>query len=410
VKKILVISFTFPPVEGIGGRRWAKFSKYFLRENVDVVVLTAKLPSRSVSEWEHDIAELKNQGRIHFFDTHYPEILVKTPKSLVEKVLYRWHLMRVKTSIKGNYYDKSALCRKSLLQQVEKFVREGYHNIVVSIGPFFYSSFFEEIKTKYPGVNLILDVRDPWTNNKTSFGYATLEPKRFRIEKEAEKKVAGFYDHIVSVADDMGAYFITEYAVPEHKIATIKNGFDREDIPPSEIQAGNVKNIVFTGNLYEKAETAFRMLSDQLKHLKKENPEIFKQYAFHFYGEIHPSMKNHFDKELNLFFHHKIPLKEVYEKISNASACLLFLTDDLNYSFSTKFYEYLSLEKPILVFSKPGKTGEFVEQHQIGRQMSGDNLLEVLTSLDEKKYYSQSVDISAYDVKQLSKQYLTLIR
>jgi glycosyltransferase involved in cell wall biosynthesis len=409
VKKALVISFTFPPVEGIGGRRWAKFSKYFLWENVDVMVLTAKLPSHSVSEWEHDIIELRDQGRIHFFDTNYPEILVKTPKTLYEKVLYRLSLTWVKARIKGNYYDKSALCKESLLNQVENFVKKGYHNIILSIGPFYYSSFLEEIKLKYPEVNLILDVRDPWTNNKTSFGYTALEPQRFSIEKNAEKRVASFYDYIVSVADDMGAYFITEYAVPQHKVVTIRNGFDREDIPASKAQSSGLKTIVFTGNLYEKAEGAFCMFTEQLKRLKNENPEVFNQYAFHFYGEIHPSMKHYFKEELKLFFHNKIPLQEVYEKISNASACLLFLTDDLNYSFSTKFYEYLSLEKPILVFSKPGKTGEFVEQYEIGRQMNDHNLIEVLASLDGKNYYRQAVDTSAYDVRHLAKQYLTLI-
>jgi glycosyltransferase involved in cell wall biosynthesis len=409
VKKLLVISFTFPPVEGIGGRRWAKFSKYLLRENIDVQVLAAKLPASGISEWNDDISTLEKEGRIHFFETGYPEALVRLPKTFSQKINYRLALFLVKIKIKGNYYDKSALCRNPFLERVTYFVEKGYRNIILTIGPFYYSSFLSDLKSRFPDLNIILDVRDPWTNNKTSFGYATLEKNRFSVEKEAERKVAQSYDYIVSVADDMGTYFMTEYQVPVHKILTIKNGFDMEDIPPSKADGNPKKSIVFTGNLYEKAFSSFLMLFNQLQLLKKDEPELFNAYEFHFYGEIHPSMKYYFMDELSLFFHNKIPLKEVYQKISNASACLLFLTDDLNYSFSTKFYEYLSLKKPILVFSKPGKTGEFVEHYKIGRQMNEHNLSEILRSLDAGNYYSEPVDISAYDVKNLSKQYLSLI-
>ncbi len=409
MKKVIVISFTFPPIEGIGGRRWAKFSKYFLRDGIDVRVVTAKLPLTSDSEWTADIKELKAAGRIHYFSTSYPWALISPPQNVFQKIKYRFALFRVKQKIKGNFYDKSALCEKPLLDTLIPLIEQGYKNIIISVGPFYYASFLTDLKTRYPGLNLILDVRDPWTNNKTSFGYSTLERNRFAVEKLAEAKVAANYDHIVSVADDMGEYFKKEYGVPENKILTIKNGFDLEDIPAATMETNEARTIVFTGNLYEKAHGSFLMFYNQLQELKDKNPELLDRYRFHFYGEIHPSMKYYFRSELNLYFHNKIALKEVYSKISNSSACLLFLTDDLNYSFSTKFYEYLSLKKPILVFSKPGKTGEFVEQHHIGRQMDHLNLEETLLTLESGKYYDMPVDISGYDVRNLAKTYLTLI-
>lgn len=409
MKKLLVISFTFPPIEGIGGRRWAKFSKYLLRENIDVQILTAKLPSTIPSEWTDDINRLQIENRIHFFDTHYPEVLVKPPQSILDKLLYRLALYRVKSKIKGSFYDKSALCKGPFLAAVTSFIEKGFKNIILSVGPFYFASFLPELKKKFPNINIILDVRDPWTNNKTSFGYSTLHKERFEVEKIAEKKVALGYDFIVSVADDIGQYFINEYKISPDKVLTVKNGFDTEDIPPAIHLGNSKKHIVFTGNLYEKANPSFQMFYHQLRDLKSQRPDLFRDFEFHFYGEIHPSMQHYFTEDLNLFFHQKISLKSVYEKISNASACLLFLTDDLNYSFSTKFYEYLSLKKPILVFSKPGKTGLFVEENGIGRQMDGNNLSEVIESLDDNKFYRQSIDISAYDVENLTKQYLTLI-
>lgn len=410
MKKLLVISFTFPPAEGIGGRRWAKFAKYMLRQGVDVQVLAARIPYAGKSEWTGDIQQLSDEGRIHYFDTNYPGVLIRQPVTLFDKVNYRLARASVRRRIKGNFYDKSALCRHSLSNAVESFVKKGYKNIVLSIGPFYYSTFLSGIRQKYPDVNLILDVRDPWTNNKTSFGYAALEPRRLMVEKAAEKLTANLFDRIVSVADDMGNYFVTEYGVPASKTLTIRNGFDMEDIPEYDPVIKERKNIVFTGNLYEKSDPSFRMFYKQFQDLKANNKALFDQYEFHFYGEIHPSMAHYFAEGTGLYFHDRIPLHEVYERIGSSSACMLFLTDDLNYSFSTKFYEYLGMKKPILVFSKPGKTGDFVEQHNIGKQMHNDNLQAVISSLDKDAYYNSAIDIAEYDVRNLAMQYAALLK
>jgi glycosyltransferase involved in cell wall biosynthesis len=249
-------------------------------------------------------------------------------------------------------------------------------------------------------------VRDPWTNNKTAFGYWNLSPKRFNFEKEAEREVVNGYDKILTVADGIGEFFVSEYGIKKDKIITLKNGFDSLDFQHKTNQDNSKQVIIFTGNLYEKAEKSFLMLVNQLKALKVNNNAFFEQYEIHFYGEIHPNFKHYFTPELNLFFKGNIPLSDVFGKIASAKACLLFLTDDLNYSFSTKFYEYLSQKKPIIVFSNPGKTGEFVEEHNLGRQATADNFIEILKAIDNNEFYKKEFDISEFEVSNLTKQLL----
>ena len=42
-KKVLVISYTFHPSNEIGGRRWTKFVRLFLKHhNIDVKIITSK--------------------------------------------------------------------------------------------------------------------------------------------------------------------------------------------------------------------------------------------------------------------------------------------------------------------------------------------------------------------------------
>ena len=58
-KKILIITFTFPPKPGIGGRRWAKFAKYLHQKKVSFDILTFEKKSSEKSKWCDDVEPFK---------------------------------------------------------------------------------------------------------------------------------------------------------------------------------------------------------------------------------------------------------------------------------------------------------------------------------------------------------------
>ena len=76
-KQVLIISFVFPPYPGIGGRRWAKFSKYLTELETEVFVLASENPFSTKSEWTKDI-ENSNVKRLPL---KYPKALITFPKS-----------------------------------------------------------------------------------------------------------------------------------------------------------------------------------------------------------------------------------------------------------------------------------------------------------------------------------------
>ena len=69
-KKILIISYTFPPSSKVGGRRWVKFAKYFVKNNNDVRIITSK--NKNESGWLKDYDYLK--PRITEISFNYPII------------------------------------------------------------------------------------------------------------------------------------------------------------------------------------------------------------------------------------------------------------------------------------------------------------------------------------------------
>ncbi|MES2618292.1 MAG: glycosyltransferase [Bacteroidota bacterium] len=415
-KKVLIIAYTFPPTPGIGGRRWAKFAKYFLRQGIDVKVLMALYSGKTISDWHQDITDLKKQGRIEAFKSAYPDILGTNPVTIFQKISYRAALLYVKLKLKGNYYDRSAHCKEALLAKVETYIKQGYNNIIVTVGPFMYAYFLLELKKQYPTVNFILDVRDPWTNNKTSFGYDHISPSRLAYEQQCEKEVVAGYDYITAVADDINAYFGVTYQKPEKRLITIKNGFDTEDFPVvTEHVFNNKFQLVFTGTLYNKAFKYVEMLADALQELKQKDIELYNNIECHFYGSVPEAFQSLATREPRLVFKGQIGLQEVYNVIGNASAAMLFLTDDLSYSFSTKFYEYLAMKKAVLVFSNGGKTGAFVEDNQIGYSLTPDNVVNQLQHIyrlhkNNQITISENFKTEAYQVDHLALQFSPLLK
>jgi hypothetical protein len=153
----------------------------------------------------------------------------------------------------------------------------------------------------------------------------------------------------------------------------------------------------------------FKEFCDVLQTIKKENALMFNSFQIEFYGQM-PKSFYEFIKDIDCIeCGGEIPLKEVYEKISSSDLAMLFLSDDLNYSFSTKFYEYISQSISIVVFSEEGKTGNYVRENGLGyscfsRKMK-ESILEIYDDwkADSLKHNS-SFDTSNFEIDKITRK------
>ncbi|MCK9480995.1 MAG: hypothetical protein M0R38_04430 [Bacteroidia bacterium] len=403
-KKVLIICFTFPPYPGIGGRRWAKFAKYLAESGVDVSVIAAKKKQGSVSSWASDIESYRE--KIEYIKTNYPLVLTRVPKTFIEKVCYKLALLYVKLFTKGNYYDHSVFWRKNLLKATEGKIKQGYNNIIVSCAPFATAYYVAELKEKYPNINLIVDFRDPWTNNKTSFGFTTISSKRLEVEKVRERVVANKSDYILTVSDAMTDYY--KSFGTEKKCLTVKNGFDYSDFESLEgCKSQNEKlRFVFAGTFYHKSLHVFENFCESLREIREENEDVFNKLEFHFFGDMPMQFKEIAGEIVSIVFHNRVSLESAYMEIAKGNLAMLFLTDDLNHSFSTKFYEYIALQKLIAVFSSRGETACYVEENRLGYACDLGNIKNSLLKIhsDWKKgalVFNQEYNLSQHDVKNI---------
>ena len=409
-KKILIISYTFPPAPGIGGRRWAKFSKELIAEKHDVKVITfsSDIGIDKSSEWTKDIVTYKD--KIKYYPSHYPKWLV-APHSFLHKIMYRLSLLYVKLFSKGNYYDRASFLREKVMNEVQEYINNGYNNIIVTCAPFKLAYWVSEIITDNPTTNFMVDFRDPWANNLTAYGFNEMSPNRIEFEKSAEKTVVSKFNKVFVVANEMKNYFVKTYNLPDDKIEVISNGFDTDDFinisnDESDFRFTNnsKKKVVFTGTFYD---NSFYLLKE-LTEVLNTNKLLKDSFEFHFFGTMsHEAKKLVKQNSENLFFHGNVKLNEVYKVIRLADFCSLFLTDDITYSLSTKFLEYLSQKKQILVFSKGGATGTFVESSHLGFSINTKQMEEKLTNClanFEDKDAQSSFAIEEYNIKNLTKK------
>lgn len=399
--KIHVISFTFPPQSGIGGRRWAKFTKYFSKMGTHVEVFTTPVFTEG-SPW---MADVPSSVRIHRIKSGFPDVVRFGPKSILDKILYRFQVQRFRSRTQGNYYDHSTFWNKNLLPALERSLND-VDILIATAGPFSYLHDLLKLKESHPNLKLVADFRDPWTNNKTAFGYDTLDLKRFQFEKQKERKVVQGFDLIVSVATPMTEYFkLLETKDQTEKFVTLPNGYDPNDFLKKPIpKMVNTKvTICFVGTLYGKTQATLVSLASAMKGFQD-------QIQFRFCGDMNAEAYHILRQCENVELMGKVDGKTAKETISQSDICLLLLTDDLTYSFSTKFCEYIQARKPIWIVSNAGSTPDFVRENGIGfhslptPDSIKQGLENIRTSLDSISY--EGFDDSSFNLESISKQYL----
>ncbi len=410
-KTILIIAYVFPPYPGIGGRRWAKFAKYLVKEGYEVYVICAENPFKEESQWTKDI--LLSGITIHKIPSSYSKWLLINPKNIIEKLLYRFNLLIYKMIIKGNYYDKSALWGKQLLKKSEEIIdKHQVKNIIVTGAPFHSCYIATKLKNTYKSINLITDIRDPWSQDLTISGFSSLEKARQEVEIKHEREVVNHTDVLVTVADEMTNYFKGISTNSDTCFTTLLNGYDVDDIPTiegrKELKDEKLK-FVYTGTLYNKIDSIFFPFIDALAELKNENSTDYYKLSFDFYGFVQDKFINYIkEKGIDIITcHGKVPLPIALKSIAKADLCLLFLADAFEFSFSTKYYEYIAQRKKIVAFSRPGTLTKYIEKNEIGYGVYPDSIKGSLKKILSEYKSDNHLFPSNFDIKQFSCESLT---
>ena len=405
-RPILLICHGFPPVRGIGGRRWAKFAKELARRGYPVhVIRSVGSKGRLDSLWSADAA---SPGIIHHpIPPNYPVVLHKRPiTSFTEKVMYRVWSKLLPLLVKGNFHDSTVFSRSILLAKAGSLIQaHGIRNVIVSGAPFRLMAFATELKKDFPEINLVSDFRDVWTWG-TDYGLGTMGPHRLQYEKDLEALVVHESDKIISPHPTVIEHLRNTYGGEANRYVTIPHAIDPDELvgwsPPAP---DGVFRLIYAGSLYgaEEAQQYFGNLLEAFEALRRDKPDAYAHCRLDLYITGHDTAAYELlvkarDLQDRIHFHAPVPPQEIFKRMSHSDLVLTFIPTPNKDILGTKFSEIFHLRIPVLHIGEPGLVGRTITGRKLGdslrvaelatelpRIISGERTIEVDRNADHSE-------------------------
>ncbi len=410
--KVLIVSYTFPPASGVGGRRWSKLSLQLAQRGHTVHIITAS----SDSDGEH-VTENWNGVTVHRIPGKYPRILTHfDKKNILQKISYRLNTMFLKYTVRGNIFDRSVKWRRLLQKSVIELVRnENIHNIIVSAPPFQQLYYIAELKKRFPKLNIILDFRDPWVElpDFHKINMSSMPKKRMRYQEYMEKYALLHADYVVGISAALTENLRKFGNGEKEKYLTVTNGFDSSDYHFPDNYKSNPDDefrILYNGSLYLNTGDTNQRLVEFIN--KNCETLVKRKVKFEFCGHISQENLAIFEKADNRIFayHGFKPVNEALSLLQKASVAL-FITDlgHQDIQFNTKLMDYIALRKKIFLIGPAGAVSRFITDNRIGVQFTNetmDNMLEWIMNREKLEQLSyRDFDTSPFEFSNLSKQF-----
>jgi glycosyltransferase involved in cell wall biosynthesis len=430
VKKVLFVSYVFPPMGAVGGRRIVGFCKFLPSFGWKPVVLTVK--GGTNTSWDH--TPVKGLEETSVYRTPVFEPMAKREmRRAGQKESYRL----TGQSIEGNA-KKSKI---SFMGRIKRFIRlllsvpdfaifwvplgifKGLAIIkkekidcIVSSSPPVSSHILASVLSRISRRPHLVDFRDLWTLNQN---YELRNyPRYFRkYDRFWEKFVLKHADRIMTASpgftdqmeNHLGGFL-------RGKVSTVTNGFDYSEVDLNEkINCPDREKlkILYTGSLYSNFNPVF-FLESVATWIGKHNIDPNKiQIDFignsdYDYNELARSL----GLSNSVRFHGFMPQSELHSYFRDTDIVLLLLGFRPEYKnvVPAKIFEYLASGKIILALAPDGVTTGIIDKYKAGVYLTTADK-EKLGEIFDNLYRKWSTDLpeskSFRYIKEIDRKELT---
>ncbi len=397
----VIVSYTFPPSTEIGGRRWAKFSKQLLMKGHEVTVICSE------NGGDKDFFEKEFEGiKVHQLPKKYPRWLTGQTKNLFEKILYSLAIRVVNPLLRINLFDKAFAWKSIMTRELEAIHSKKLIEVIAATGaPYSILRHTSSFKASHREISLVSDFRDPWTWGDY-YGIPTMASRKKGYQLESERFVMDNSDLICYPTVHMGS--VLESLYPEHlsKLTLLPHAFDPEKFPQFQSNEIKRKGFIYGGTLYNGIEDYLRALSVVVQ----QNPsEEFKWDVYT--GRAYPLIDELFEKE-KVEVHSYIPEEELFGKISQAEAYLVFLPPQEKDLISTKFFEIIFTKTPIIYIGPEGEVGKFIRENKLGVHILPEAIEQAMPKFlkESIKFLPWSFDVTKFTFSSVTDDFIKKIK
>ena len=424
MKKVLIITYYWPPAGGPGVQRWLKFVKYLRDFEVEPVVYIPENPNYPlidksfINEVPKDIEVIRQP----IFEPYKLAAVLskKNTKTISSGIIKQKEkqnfIQKLMLFIRGNFFIPDA--RKFWIQPSVKFLKSYLEktniDTIITTGPPHSLHLIGLGLKRQLHLRWIADFRDPWTQ----IGYQ----KQLKLTKYSAKKHQSLEKQVLNTADQIITTSFTtkkEFALKTTKpIEVITNGFDSELNTESKLD--EIFSISHIGSLLSGRNP--ELLWKVLAEISKENENFRRDFKLKLYGavsdDVVQSIKNA-GLENELIFGGYISHKEAIA-VQKKSQLLLLIEIDSEETkgiIAGKLFEYLASKRPILAIGpRTWDVAKIIEETHSGKSFLYNQevalkeyILNSYQRYRENKLLPDSKNIEDYHRKNLTKQLAKLI-
>lgn len=395
MKKVLIITYYWPPAGGPGVQRWLKFVKYLPDFGIQPVVYIPENPTYPIID-EELVSEVSEKAIIlkkSIFEPYgFASIFSKNKtkkfssgiipnqkkQSLAEK-FFLW--------IRGNLFipDARVFWVKPSVNYLEKYIEENQIDTIITSGPPHSLHLIGLGLKEKLSVKWFADFRDPWT----TIGYHNklkLSASASKKHKDLESKVLNSADKILVTSNTTKKEF---EALTTKPIEVITNGFDVEKV---EKQTLDEKfSLAHIGSFL--SERNPRILWKCLKELAKENADFKKDFELKLIGAVSQEVLDaisefKLDKYVNNlgYVSHKTAVE--HQRKSQVLLLIEIDSEETKSIIPGKLFEYMVSERPIIAIGPEGSDfAEIIQNTNTGIFVKYDEIEKLKASI--LKYYEE---------------------
>jgi glycosyltransferase involved in cell wall biosynthesis len=380
-RRILVVSYPYPPMPTVGGNRWLAMTKYLRRAGHEVTVLTTsafgalpndreqsvvRSPDLIAAPWLRRVLRrppLPEPGEAPLVDTPPPRLVtgVAVPDPYVVTWV-PWAIATVRRLLRAERFD----CI------VTTSAYESAHLIPLAL------------RGHRPA--WIADFRDGWTFHPWKPPYPTRA--QTLLDRSLERRVVRTADRVAVVERPVGDDFRDRLGVD---VAYVPNGWDPEleaDLGPGHgpaLDPGRV-SLVHTGKLSGGWGRHPGTLFEALASLRDQDPALAGRIEVVLAGRL-DSHEQELIGGLDLggMVRHVGQLSRAasIDLQRRADALLMLTSPSLVWELPGKFFEYLGAQRPILALAHANEAARLVEETGTGRTVPPDDVGAIVVALGE---------------------------
>jgi glycosyltransferase involved in cell wall biosynthesis len=250
LKRVLIITYYWPPSGGSGVQRWLKFAKYLPENGWQPVIYTPSNPEMPSVD-ESLLADIPPEAEIVTRKIFEPYSAYKRVMGMKQDAQINTgflseeekpgKLEEVMRWIRGNFFipDARKYWIKPSVRFLKKYLKDHPVDAIISTGPPHSMHLIALALRQQLGIRWVADFRDPWTNIDF-YADLHLSKKADAKHRKLEKQVLSWADKVLVIGPTMQAEFNelllhtpvqADRTNHGNKVVVIPNGFDAEDVP-----------------------------------------------------------------------------------------------------------------------------------------------------------------------------------